>query len=108
MTDPNRAARVGKNAPWPKGKPRNDPDPWLAIRTEVQQILVEPDYEGCSRGEIARLCGVNRTTAGKWVAGLHTPKSEHVETITGWLKDMVSRNTNIKAQPTKAEPPAAS
>ena len=91
MTDPNRADRVGLDAPWPKGKPRSDPTAWLAILSEVQQLLVEPDYAGCSRAEIARRCKVNPRTVTKWVDGLHTPGPQHVKTIAKWLRAMSVR-----------------
>jgi len=95
MTDPNRADRVGLDAPWPLGKPRSDPTAWLAIQPDVQELLVEPDTEGCSRAEIARRCEVNPRTVTKWVDGLHVPSPSHVKTIKRWLRAMTARHTKV-------------
>lgn len=60
VIDPNRARRVGTDAPWPKGKPRNPPSAqWTAMRDSLRAQSV-------SLSEIARVCGVHRSSVLRW------------------------------------------
>ncbi len=92
MTDPNRSSRVGKKAPWPKGKPRNPVDPrWKALRSLILKALAEPSrHEPAgenirSAAYIATLCGVGRPTVSKWIHKRANPPPEAVEAMAKWL-----------------------
>lgn len=92
MTNPNRAAQVGKKAPWPKGKPRNEPDPrWKALRKRVAKALSYPDRGGeagtnvRSAVYIAIQCGVNPSTVSKWLRGKRNPPTSAVTIMQQWL-----------------------
>jgi transcriptional regulator with XRE-family HTH domain len=95
MTDPNRAKRVGKNAPWPKGKPRREPDPrWNKLRKKANEALetVDRNYAAGtnyrSGAYIAELCGVNRGTVSRWLAGTSYPPKEAIDVIEKWLIEL--------------------
>jgi len=93
MTDPNRAARTGKKAPWPKGKPRNPSDPrWPALRKRIARELASVDRNGDagtnvrSRAFIAAMCGVTGSTVWKWIATSRNPPPAAVDAMAKWLE----------------------
>lgn len=95
MTDPNRSQRVGKKAPWPKGKTRNKPDPrWPELRKKVVDALetIDRNWQAGtnyrSAAYIGELCGVHRATVSRWLSKKAIPPASAIDLIEGWLKEI--------------------
>lgn len=98
MTDPNRAARTGESAPWPKGKPRNPPDPrWPALRKRIAKQLACVERSGeagtnvRSAAYIAAACGVTGSTVCKWLAGRRNPPTSAIDQMAAWISGVSAR-----------------
>jgi hypothetical protein len=91
MTDPNRAKRVGSLAPWPKGKPRNNPKPpkpWTTMDEFWQVLGVELSRFG-ARQKLAEYLAVNRKSLDNWVHRVKTPNQERVNQMGRWLRKQI-------------------
>lgn len=90
MTDPNRHLRTGQLAPWPKGKPRNEPTAeWLKLKRQLLKLM--RDRTQCNYWILARACGVNRGTVRRWFLDrtderASNPSTESVEKMQAWIK----------------------
>jgi hypothetical protein len=93
MTDPNRSKRVGSLAPWPKGKPRNDPKPPKPYATmeEFWSVLsVELSRFGAKK-ELADYLGVQGKSLYAWITHLKTPNQQRVNEMGRWLRGKLSK-----------------
>lgn len=88
MTDPNRSARVGDLAPWPKGRRRNDPRPPKPYQTmaEFWQALHSRLQLRGAKTQLAAAISVDRKTLHKWLTGDCVPSQQFVTAIGKWLR----------------------
>lgn len=101
MVDPNRANRIGKKAPWPKGRPRHGLDAkqlaeWRKLRRKVERLCRAPGRDSGrvrrSRRGIAEYVGVDSKTVTRWLGGELTPTATHMEAIAAWERELRRRN----------------
>ena len=91
MTNPNRAAQVGKAAPWPKGKRRNNPTPpreYATIEEFLSVLAVELSRPGGQR-DLAEYLGVHHSSVQAWVSGRKMPGQERVTQMGRWLRKQI-------------------